>query len=116
ASRLERYPNFVVDTSARLRDLALHPRPACRRLFEDFPDRLLFGSDLMEHRPSSQLPERERRRRQLLLQHTYHLEFAFYQSDAALILGGQTIHGLHLPDRILNQFYTTNARRWYPGL
>lgn len=37
-------PNFVVDTAGRLGELGRQPR-AFRRLVEDFPDRVLWGSD-----------------------------------------------------------------------
>jgi len=41
---LSRYPNFHIDLGGRLGELGRQPR-ATRRLIEDHPDRVLFGSD-----------------------------------------------------------------------
>jgi predicted TIM-barrel fold metal-dependent hydrolase len=41
---LAEHPNLFVDTAARLAELAAQPR-ATRRLIEDHPDRVLFGTD-----------------------------------------------------------------------
>ncbi len=39
--------NFVVDTSARLADLAFQDSPTVRQFILDYPERILFGTDLV---------------------------------------------------------------------
>jgi len=44
---LDRYPNFYVDTSARIGEIGRHPAPEARAFFIKQQDRVLFGSDLV---------------------------------------------------------------------
>jgi hypothetical protein len=44
---LEKYPNFFVDTSGRMRILGRLNSPAVRDFFEQYQDRILFGTDSM---------------------------------------------------------------------
>jgi predicted TIM-barrel fold metal-dependent hydrolase len=44
---LDRYPNFTVDTSARIGEIGRHPAPEARAFFIKHQDRVLFGSDLV---------------------------------------------------------------------
>ena len=58
AARLQKYPNFAVDISARLIDLAIQPSAKVRDFFLRYPDRILFGTDVvMRQRPSAMTPE-----------------------------------------------------------
>ncbi len=43
---LDQYPNLYADIAARLPEFGRHPAHQVRALFEDFPDRFLFGTDL----------------------------------------------------------------------
>ncbi|MCZ7649163.1 MAG: amidohydrolase [Planctomycetota bacterium] len=117
ARRFERYPNFAVDTSglARAADLGKQDRARVRRLFEDFPDRILFGSD--QHATAEDAASPEGRRTALERIRAGHAAaFAYYETDRVLELRGRSIQGLALPDAILKGLYLENARRWYPGL
>ena len=53
ATRLDRYPNLAIDTSARLLDLAAQDTEAVRKLFVDYQDRILFGTDIVQREPVS---------------------------------------------------------------
>jgi predicted TIM-barrel fold metal-dependent hydrolase len=97
---LETYPNVSIDISARASELGRQPYSA-RKLFLKFPDRILFGSDL--------LPE----------EHMYRLYFRFletadeyfeYPSHASR-QGRWNIYGLDLPDDVLRRVYRENALR-----
>ncbi|MBT9330106.1 amidohydrolase family protein [Paracidobacterium acidisoli] len=97
---LETYPNVSIDISARASELGRQPYSA-RKLFLRFPDRILFGSDL--------LPE----------EHMYRLYFRFletadeyfeYPSHASR-QGRWNIYGLDLPDDVLRMVYRENALR-----
>lgn len=47
AQRLDRYPNLVVDTTARVPDLMLQPRKKVREFIVKHQDRVLYGTDLL---------------------------------------------------------------------
>jgi predicted TIM-barrel fold metal-dependent hydrolase len=46
AQTLRRYPNVYIDTAARIPEMGRHPPSKMRAFFEEFQDRILFGSDL----------------------------------------------------------------------
>ena len=48
AKRLDRYPNFAVDTAARVVNLMAQPREKVRAFLIKYQDRVLWGTDLME--------------------------------------------------------------------
>ena len=117
AKRFELYPNFAIDTSARTRDLVCQDPSVVRQWFSDFPDRILFGTDIVDRDPpSSQLEDDARKRRLDSVESRYRQEFAFYESEGTHDFRGQEVQGLGLADKILEQFYCTNARKWYPGI
>ncbi len=98
---LERCPNFHVDMAARLAELGRQPHTA-RAFFLRWPDRILFGTDVPPD-PSF-----------------YAIHFRFletldesfdYGLDERPSQGRWQIHGLGLPDEVLEQVYSANARR-----
>lgn len=116
AKRLDRYPNFAVDTSARIRDLAVQDPQLVREFFLAYADRILFGTDIVERRPFSDLSENERQARLQSLEEHYRAEFAYYETSGPVMLRGRQFQGLGLPAEVLDKFYYTNALAWYPGL
>ncbi len=116
AKRFERYPNFAVDISARLDDLAYQDSALVRQFFLDFPDRVLFGTDLVRVEPQSQKTAEERRRIQAGVREEYLLHFRYFESEGPVTVRGRETQGLGLPPDVLSRFYTENARAWYPGL
>jgi predicted TIM-barrel fold metal-dependent hydrolase len=46
AALLDRYPNLLIDTAARIPEIGRRPAGAMRALFVRHQDRILFGSDL----------------------------------------------------------------------
>ena len=46
ANHFERYPNFAVDTSARINRFTLQPRDKARDFILKYQDRILYGTDL----------------------------------------------------------------------
>jgi predicted TIM-barrel fold metal-dependent hydrolase len=98
---LERCPNFFVDISARIGELGRQPYTA-RRFFLKFADRILFGSDMG--------PDLE----------AYRIIFRFLETDdeyfnycpAEIPLQGRWhVHGLFLPEDVLEKVYFRNAER-----
>jgi hypothetical protein len=95
---LETYPNLYIDISARASELGRQPYSA-RKLFLNFPDRILFGSDL--------IPDEAMYRLYFRFLETAD-EYFKYPSHASR-QGRWEIYGLHLPDDILQKVYRENA-------
>jgi predicted TIM-barrel fold metal-dependent hydrolase len=98
AAMLEVHPNVQLDMSARVAELGRQPFTA-RRFFLRFPDRILFGADL--------LPEES----------MYRAHYRFFETDDeyfdypshASRQGRWQIYGLALPDTVLERIYRGNA-------
>lgn len=98
---LDRCPNFNVDISARIGELGRQPYTA-RRFFLSYADRILFGSDMG--------PDPD----------AYRVIYRFLETDdeyfnynaASLPMQGRWfVHGLFLPDEVLEKVYFRNANR-----
>jgi predicted TIM-barrel fold metal-dependent hydrolase len=98
---LDRCPNFHVDISARIGELGRQPYTA-RRFFMKYSDRILFGSDMG---PSTE---------------AYRVIYRFLETDdenfnynASIVpeQGRWFVHGLYLPDDVLEKVYFRNAER-----
>lgn len=95
---LEEHPNVSIDISARTPELGRQPYTA-RKLFLDFPERILFGTDL--------LPEPDIYRLYYRFLETAD-EYFEYPSHASR-QGRWNIYGLFLPDDVLKKVYRDNA-------
>jgi len=93
-------PNYYVDISARIGELGRQPYTA-RRFLIQYQDRVLFGSD--------RGPDLE----------AYRLAYRFLETDDEYFnysvgeipqQGRWHVHGLYLPDAVLKQLYSDNAR------
>ena len=115
ADRLQKYPNFAVDISARLGDLALQDSSKVRDFFIAYQDRILFGTDVVMREKPSLLAEAERAASIRDLRHTYEVHFAYLETTGPLTIRGIETHGLSLPQPILDKVYRENALRWYPA-
>lgn len=116
ASRFERYSNFAVDISSRLLDLAQQDRERVRDFFNRYPDRILFGSDLVLPRPSSSLPADERQRLREAARNRWKAEFAFIVGDEVVTIRGREVRGLGLGESMARNLCEVNPLRWYPRL
>jgi predicted TIM-barrel fold metal-dependent hydrolase len=97
---LENYPNVVLDISARASELGRQPYSS-RALFLRFPDRILFGADLV--------PDESMYRLYFRFLETAD-EYFDYPSHASR-QGRWQIHGIYLPDEVLRKVYRDNALR-----
>jgi predicted TIM-barrel fold metal-dependent hydrolase len=97
---LENHPNVLIDISARASELGRQPYSA-RALFLKFPDRILFGADLV--------PEESMYRLYFRFLETAD-EYFDYPSHASR-QGRWQIHGIYLPDEVLRKVYRENALR-----
>lgn len=114
AKRLERYPNFAVDTSARLGDLMAQDGEAVRAFFLRYADRILFGTDVVMRAAHSGLPAAERDRQLAQLAASYDDHARYFETDQSLRHGGVSGRGIHLPEHVLERLYRRNALDWYP--
>jgi hypothetical protein len=118
---LERYPHYYLDTSAtkwQVREVSAH-QAAIRALVCRFPDRFLFGTDLVTRHG---LP-RDHYASRYWCQHTMwesdwqgrspiaDPDYAHAEGEAATPL----LLGLHLPAEVLQKVYYGNARRLLPA-
>jgi predicted TIM-barrel fold metal-dependent hydrolase len=102
---LDRYPNLYVDFASRIAELGRQPYSA-RKFFLNYADRILYGTD-------GPWPE---------LRITYYWRFLEtfdenfpYSEKEPPPQGMWRIHGLGLPDDVLQKVYHENALRLLPG-
>ena len=110
AERLDRYPNFAIDTAARVPHLTLQPSEKVRAFLIKYQDRVLYGTDidvLKAEEAKSSVTEYEN---QLALDWRYFSTADHFDYD------GRMVHGLHLPRTVLRKLYHDNAVRWIPGI
>lgn len=116
AERLDRYPNFAVDISARLSDLAIQDSAKVRAFFLTYQDRILFGTDVVMRQAPSSLPEAERVAAIAALRQTYEMHIAYLEGKGPVTVRTYPTEGLNLPPTVLEKLYTHNAHQWYPLL
>jgi predicted TIM-barrel fold metal-dependent hydrolase len=116
ARRLDRYPNFAVDTSARMKDLAVQDPETVGQFFAAYSDRVLFGTDIVTREPLSDLSDAGREAKLAQTEARFRQEFAYYETEQTFEVANQEVHGLGLPAAVLDKLYHHNAAAWYPGL
>lgn len=108
---LDRFPNLYVELGARIGELGRQPRTA-RRFFENYQDRILFGTDAI---PS---PEGDATPQQVFGDTLYEIYFRFLETEDDYFdyapaktppQGRWRIYGLGLPDSVLKKVYFENA-------
>lgn len=116
---LDSYPNYMVDTAARIAEFGRHGAARVREFFVTYADRILFGTDLARTRslwlPEDRFYERE-------LGGFYDLHWRYFETAEKEMAhpfpeqGSWTVDGIDLPDEVLGQLYYQNAIRTIPGL
>lgn len=111
AQRLDRYPNFHIEVSARTVDLSRQPTRKVRDFFIRYQDRIMYGMDTGLYRepdnPSAWIEN---------LLERYRLDFQFYAGSGKITYRGREVECLYLPREVLEKFYYRNALRIIPGL
>ena len=108
--RLDRYPNFAIDMAARMEYLMMAPREQVRAFLIKYQDRVLYGTDLdlgADANVDEALKEWES---------TYARDWRFLATDDTFSSDGKPVHGLNLPQPVLEKIFRTNAKHWIPGL
>lgn len=110
AKRLDRYPNFVIDTAARMVYLMIQPREKVRNFLIKYQTRVLYGTDLeflADETTADALQD---------WQETYARDWKFLATGENLQYHGRQIRGLNLPEEVLRRIYHDNAVQWIPGI
>ncbi len=116
---LDAYPNYYVDTSARISEFGRHGARVVHDFFLRYARRILFGSDLV--RVSAEwLPDDETY--EPTLETFYDRHWRYFETDEHglphpfPVQGDWTVDGIDLPWEVLEQIYYTNAQRVIPAL
>jgi predicted TIM-barrel fold metal-dependent hydrolase len=116
---LDRYPNFYVDTSARIGEIGRHPPEVVRAFFLKHQDRVLFGTDLVigwdgfDDRAQKDMAE---------FKGFYDAHWRYFETDERQIdhpfpiQGRWKVDAIGLPDEALEKLYFRNAQRLISGL
>lgn len=110
ARALDAYPNFAIDTAARIPDLMLQPREKVRDFLIKYQDRVLYGTDL-ELMPGNDTAKVLRD-----MEAEYARDWKFLATAETLHYKDKTIQGLALPEPVLRRIFRENALTWVPGL
>lgn len=110
ARHLDKYPNFAVDTAARMEYLMLAPTDEVRAFLIKYQDRVLYGTDL-DLIATADINEVLKD-----WESTYARDWRFFATDDTFDQAGRKVHGLKLPEPVLRKIFRENALRWVPGL
>jgi predicted TIM-barrel fold metal-dependent hydrolase len=119
---LDRYPNFYVDTCARIGEIGRHPLEQVCAFFLKHQDRVLFGTDLVLGWDAFEDGEASQETR-MTFKRFYDAHWRFFERDERQIeypgfpiQGRWKVDAIGLPDEVLQKLYVRNARRLIPGL
>jgi predicted TIM-barrel fold metal-dependent hydrolase len=110
AKRFDRYPNFAVDTAARIHYLMHQPPEKVRAFLIKYQDRVLYGTDLEFHGDQTAQDAIQE------WESTFARDWKYFAEADALDQRGQKIQGLKLPAPVLRKLFHDNAVRWIPGI
>jgi predicted TIM-barrel fold metal-dependent hydrolase len=110
AKRFDRYPNFAVDTAARVPYLMLQPRGKVRDFLIKYQDRVLYGTDF------EMMPNTDVKKGLAMLENIYAQDWKYFATDETFEYKGRKVTGLKLPASVLRKLYHDNAVQWFPGI
>ncbi len=110
ADRFKRYPNFAVDTAARVPHLMVQPREKVRAFILKYQDRILYGTDLEFH-PGDDVQSVDKK-----WETRYAIDWRYFATEDTFKFEGRKVEGLNLPRPVLKKLYHDNAVRWIPGI
>jgi predicted TIM-barrel fold metal-dependent hydrolase len=109
ARRLDRYPNFAVDTAARIRYFARGDRDQVREFLNRYQDRVLYATDFSLREGDPAVAARS-------LRATHDRDWQFFAQSDAMNFDGHSTRGLGLREDVLRKLFRENALHWIPGL
>jgi predicted TIM-barrel fold metal-dependent hydrolase len=117
AAMLDRYPNLLIDTAARIPEIGRHPASAMRDFFIRYQDRILFGTDLGVGRRLTLGSGGREPPDDAEVERFFASSWRYFESadrgfpHPTPIQGDWTIDGIHLPAAVLGKIYRGNAAR-----
>lgn len=108
--RLDRYPNFAVDTAARVVHLVVMPSDRVRKFIVKYQNRIVYGTDLgfsKEASAAGVIKEWEEQ---------YAKDWRYFATLDKFEYEGHQTQGLGLPPAVLRKLYHANAVHWFPGI
>lgn len=110
ARRLDRYPNYVVDTAARVTHLALQPRERVRAFLIKYQDRALYATD------DGAMPGDNVAARVKHWQADIERDWKYFATDQTVEYMRRGVRGLALPQPVLHKIFRENVLKWVPGI
>jgi len=110
AAHFDRYPNFAVDTAARMEYLMIAPPEKVRGFLIKYQDRVLYGTDL-DLIATADMQESLKE-----WQAAYVRDWKFLATDETFDFDGKKFHGVKLPEAVLRKIFHDNALHWIHGL
>jgi len=110
AAHLDRYPNFAIDTAARMEYLMITPPDKVRAFLTKYQDRVLYGTDL-DFLATATVDEALKDWKS-----TYERDWRYLATDDTVEYQGKKIRGLKLPQPVLQKIFHNNAAHWTPGI
>ena len=110
AQRFDRYPNFAVDTAARVPYFMLQRRDKVRAFLIRYQDRILYATDLVV------MPKDDTERALAEWRNSYARDWKFFATDQNVEYRGHSYQGLALPRPVLRKIFHDNAVHWLPGI
>ena len=110
ANDFDRYPNFAVDTAARVIHLAVMPSDEVRAFILKYQDRILYGTDMefaKNENPQDAIKE---------WQDQYAMDWRYFATSDTFEYSGLKAQGLRLPAPVLRKLFHDNAVHWIPGV
>jgi hypothetical protein len=108
AKRLDRYPNFAVDTAARVRYFILGDHDKAREFLIRYQDRVLYATDSTLRTDDAEFTSR--------LRLTHEQDWKFFATRETIQFRGKPYQGLGLPEAVVRKLFHGNAQRWLPGI
>ena len=109
AKRLDAFPNFAVDTAARVRYFARGDRDQVRQFLTRYQDRILYATDFSLSEGDPAVAARS-------LRGVYDRDWEFFSGGEMMEYARRPTRGLALPHAVLRKIFRENALRWLPGL
>ncbi|MBV9625670.1 MAG: amidohydrolase family protein [Acidobacteria bacterium] len=110
AQRFDRYPNFAVDTAARVVHMVVMPSDTVRAFILKYQDRIVYGTDL-GYAQDEALEEVVKE-----WQDQYARDWRYFSTRDTFEYDRHKTEGLGLPPAVLRKLYHANAVRWFPGI
>lgn len=110
AQRFDRYPNFAIDTAARVPHLTVQPTEKVRNFLLKYQDRVLYGTDLQFGKQDDAAQAIHD------WQAHYALDWRYFATNDRFDYEGREVQGLGLPRSVLKKIFHDNALRWFPGM